>query len=172
MKVNEKLRKAVRNFPTKIRFSKKESKIQIGDLDDDLEVAVIDKIGITNLGSGAMILKTSGGKEFPISAFTVETAKIISEFQEGKQTEIPSVYNMVEQICEELGILLVKVRIYNNGNALRANLYFTGKKELILRNYRASDAIALATFYNIPILMKKRMLEQNTQIDSRHRHSQ
>ena len=121
----------------------------------------IDQIGITNLGTGAVILKTDGGKEFPISAFSAETAKIISMFQEAKQVEIPSMYHMVEQICEELGMLLVKVRIYNDGNALRANLYFTGKKELILRNYRASDAIALATVYGVPILVRKSLLNKN-----------
>jgi bifunctional DNase/RNase len=71
---------------------------------------------------------------------------------------------MLEQICEDSGLLLVKVRIFASGEALRANLYFTGKKELILRNYRASDAIALAAFYSIPILIKKNLLEQSPRI--------
>ena len=167
MKLNKIFQKLNWDIFSKIKISQKESKIQITDLDDDSEVVRIDQIGITNLGTGAVILKTDSGKEFPISAFSAETAKIISMFQEGKQVEIPSMYHMVEQICEELGMLLVKVRIYNDGNALRANLYFTGKKELILRNYRASDAIALAAFYNIPILLKKSMLEESTKIKSR-----
>ncbi|HEY4680855.1 MAG TPA: bifunctional nuclease domain-containing protein [Nitrosarchaeum sp.] len=143
------------------------SKIQITDLDEDSEVLTIDNVGITDLGMGAVILKTSDGKEFPISAFSVDVAKHISDFQEGKHSEIPSMYNMIEQICEESGLLLVKVRIYDNGEALRANLYFTGKKEMILRNHRASDAIALATFYSIPILIKKSLLQQSPQINSR-----
>ena len=164
MKINKIFQKIVNCFVTKIKPSKKESKMQISDLDNDSEVMTIDQIGISNLGLGAVILKTNSGKEFPISAFSAETAKIISEFQEGKRIEIPSMYNMIEQICEELGLLLVKVRIYDNGDALRANLYFTGNKELVLRNYRASDAIALATFYSIPILMKKSLLEQSPQI--------
>ena len=167
MKLNKIFQKLNWDIFSKIKIPKNESKIQITDLDDDSEVVRIDQIGITNLGTGAVILKTDSGKEFPISAFSAETAKIISMFQESKQTEIPSMYHMVEQICEELGMLLVKVRIYNNGNALRANLYLTGKKELILRNYRASDAIALAAFYNIPILLKKSMLEESTKIKSR-----
>jgi bifunctional DNase/RNase len=74
---------------------------------------------------------------------------------------------MFEHICEESGLFLVKVRIYDSGEALRANLYFSGKKELILRNHRASDAIALATFYSIPILLKKSLLQQSQQINSR-----
>ena len=167
MKINKIFQKIVNDFVTKIRPSKKESKMQISDLDEDSEVVGIDQVGITNSGLGAVILKTTEGKEFPISAFSAETAKIISEFQEGKHIEIPSMYNMIEQICEELGLLLVKVRIYDSGNALRANLYFTGTKELILRNYRASDAIALATFYSIPVLVKKSLLEQSPQINSK-----
>lgn len=143
------------------RDYKQESTIQINDLDEDSEIVKIDKIGITELGQGAVIFKTDDGKEFPITSFSQETAKIISDFRAGKRNEIPTVYNMLEQICEELGLLLVKVRIYDSGQALRANLYFTGKKEIILRNFRASDAIALATFYNIPILVRKNLLKES-----------
>ena len=148
------------------RTDKKESKLQIRDFDEDSEVVNIDKIGITEFGQGAVMFKTNEGKEFPISAFSPETAKTISDFREGKDNEVLTVYNMLEQICENSGLLLVKVRIYESGKALRANLYFTGKKELILRNYRASDAIALATFYSIPILIKKNLLEQSPKINS------
>lgn len=143
------------------------SKLQISDLDEDSEILTISNIGITDLGMGAVILKTSDGKEFPISAFSVDVAKHISDFQEGKRSEIPSMYNMIEQICEESGLFLVKVRIYDSGEALWANLYFTGKKEMILRNHRASDAIALATFYSIPILIKKSLLQHSPQINSK-----
>ncbi len=68
---------------------------------------------------------------------------------------------MIEQICEESELLLVKVKVYESGDALRANLYFVGKKDLVLRNYRSSDAIALATYYNIPILVRKSLLKKN-----------
>jgi bifunctional DNase/RNase len=149
------------------RIDKNQSKLQIKDFDEYSEVVNIDKIGITEFGQGAVILKTDDGREFPISAFSPETAKTISDFREGKRNEMPSVYNMLEQICEESGLLLVKVRIYDSGQALRANLYFTGKKELILRNYKASDAIALATFYSIPILIKKSLFEQSPKINSK-----
>jgi len=145
----------------------KSPKIQITDLDEDSEIVTIDNVGITDLGMGAVILKTNDGKEFPISAFSVDVAKNISDFQEGKRRDIPSMYNMLEHICEESGLFLVKIRIYASGEALRANLYFTGKKEMILRNHRASDAIALATFYSIPILIKKSLLQQSPKINSR-----
>ncbi len=168
MKVNTVVKKLRLNilFEKIKRDYKKESKIQIKDFDEDSEVVNIDKIGITEFGQGAVIFKTDDGKEFPISAFSYETAKSISDFREGKRNEMPSVYNMLEQICENTGLLLVKVRIYASGEALRANLYFTGKKELILRNYRASDAIALATFYSTPILIKKSLLKQSPKINS------
>jgi len=168
MKINTIVKKLRLNiFSEKIkRDYKKESKIQIQDFDEDSEVVNIDKIGITEFGQGAVILKTDDGKEFPISAFSPETAKIISDFREGKRNQVSTVYNMLEQICENSGLLLVKVRIYESGKALRANLYFTGKRELILRNYRASDGIALATFYSIPILIKKDLLKQSPKINS------
>ncbi len=53
---------------------------------------------------------------------------------------------------------------YESGEALRANLYFTGKKELVLRNYRASDAVALAAFYKIPILVRTNLLREAMKI--------
>ena len=67
---------------------------------------------------------------------------------------------MVEEICEENELILVKVKIYESCEVLRANLYFTGKKDLVLRNYRASDGLALATFYKIPILVRKNLLKE------------
>ncbi len=154
-------------------FSKTKPKISnqpvvnITDLDEDCEVVTIDKIGITELGQGALLLKTQDGKEFPMSAFSAETAKSISDFQQGRLDELPTIYNLVEQICENAELLLVKVRIFVSGHALRANLYFTGKKGLVLRNFRASDAIALATFYSIPILLKKELLQQSPKINSK-----
>ena len=128
---------------------------------DDYVQVKIGNIGLSTLNlEGFLVLKTEGGMEFPISAFSGEVAKHIAIFKEGKKDLIPTIYNMVEQIAEESGLVLVNVRIYSSGEALRANLYFTGKKNIILRNFRASDAIALATFYDIPILIRKEMLEQ------------
>ena len=66
---------------------------------------------------------------------------------------------MIEEIWEENELVLVKVKIYESGEFLRANLYFTGKKDMVLRNYRASDAVALGAFYKIPILVRKNLLK-------------
>ena len=35
-----------------------------------------------------------------------------------------------------------------------------GKKDLVLKNYRASDAMALASYYSIPILVRKNLLKE------------
>jgi bifunctional DNase/RNase len=142
------------------------SKMKIDDtLDEDYEVVKINNIGLTApFGiEGAIVLKAEGGQEFPISAFSGEVARHISNFIDEKRDTLPSIYNLVEQVCEESELLLVKVKLYENGGTLRANLYFTGRKDIVLRNFRASDAIALATFYGIPILIRKTLLEQQPQ---------
>ncbi len=77
-----------------------------------------------------------------------------------KESLYPQSIKMIEEICEENELILVKVKIYESGEVLRANLYFTGKKDLVLRNYRASDAMALASYYTIPILVRKNLLKE------------
>lgn len=135
-------------------------------LDSDYEIVKIHQIGFADpfAMQGALILTTDDGKKFPISAFSGEIAKYISNFTESKLDSLPTIYNMIEQICEECEIMLVKVKLYESGDALRANLYFTGIKDLILRNFRASDAIALATFYSAPILLRKELLKEKTSV--------
>ena len=80
-------------------------------------------------------------------------------FLDDDHDTVPTIYKMLEDICEANELLLVKVKIYESGDALRANLYLTGKKDLVLRNYRASDAVALAVYYKIPILVRSNMLK-------------
>ncbi len=148
------------------KFGSKEknaTKLKIDEApDEDYEVVKISDIGLADPFAleGIALLKSDDGKVFPITAFSGEVARNISNFINEKRDVVPTVYNMLEQICEESELLLVKVKLYESGNALRANLYFTGKKDLLLRNYRASDAIALATFYNVPILLRKSLLKE------------
>jgi len=129
----------------------------------DYEVAKISHIGFVDpyAVEGLLILKAENGKEFHMRAFSGEVARHISSFIKEQRDAIPTIYNMIEQICEENEIVLVKVKIYESGEVLRANLYFTGKKDIVLRNYRASDGIALAAFYNIPILIRKNLLKEH-----------
>ena len=111
---------------------------------------------------GLIILKSDDGREFHMRAFSGEVARHISGFGRPEGESIPSVYRMIEEICEENELVLVKVKIYESGEVLRANLYFTGRKDIVLRNYRASDAVALGAFYNIPILLRENLLRIST----------
>ena len=121
-----------------------------------VHVGFVDPYGV----EGLLVLKSDDGKEFNIRAFSGEVAKHISNFIEGQRGTIPTIYNMVEEIAELNELVLVKIKIYESGSVLRANVYFTGKTDLVMRNYRASDAIALASFYNLPILVRKNLLKE------------
>ena len=129
--------------------------------DPDYESVKIDYVGFVDpyAVEGMIVLKGSEGKEFHMRAFSGEVAKHISSFSESSEDSVPSIYKMVEEICEQNEQVLVKVKIYESGEVLRANLYFIGKKDIILRNYRASDAVALGVFYKIPILVRKSLLK-------------
>lgn len=110
---------------------------------------------------GFVVLRSEDGKEFPMSAFSGEVAKHISRFLAGDKGSIPTIYNLVEEIAVMQDLLLVEVHVYQSGSVLRANLYFKNKGgELVLRNYRASDSIALAAYYDIPIKVRKNLFEE------------
>lgn len=120
-------------------------------------VGYVDQIGL----EGILILKAHDGKEFPMRAFSGEVARHILRFQEGDKTTIPTIYNLVEEISAMQDLLLMEVRIYRNGSVLRANLYFKTRRDfLIFRNYRASDAIALACYFDVPIKVRKALFEE------------
>ena len=108
---------------------------------------------------GMVVLRADNGKEFHMRAFSGEVAKHITSFSDTEGEPAPSIYRMIEEICEQNELTLVKVKIYDSGDVLRANLYFTGKKDLVLRNQRASDAMALGAYYKIPILVRKKLLK-------------
>src|SRR5207302_832436 len=120
-------------------------------------VGFADQLGL----EGIVILKSFDGKEFPMRAFSGEVARHISRFQEGDKNTIPTIYNLVEEIAVMQDLLLMEVRVYQSGSVLRANLYFKSRKEyLVLRNYRASDSIALAAYYDAPIKIRKNLFEE------------
>ncbi|EGP93597.1 MULTISPECIES: bifunctional nuclease family protein [Nitrosarchaeum] len=129
----------------------------------DYESVKIDYVGFVDpyAVEGMLVLKGDDDKEFHMRAFSGEVARHISSFVDSSAESVPSIYKMIEEICEENELILVKVKIYESGEVLRANLYFTGKKDLVLRNYRASDAMALGALYNIPILVRKNLLKEH-----------
>ena len=128
----------------------------------DYESVRIEQVGFVDpyAVEGILILKSDEGKEFHMRAFSGEVARHISSFLDDQENSVPTIYKMVEEICEENELVLVKVKVYESGEVLRANLYFTGKKDLVLKNYRASDGMALAAFYKIPILVRKNLLKE------------
>ena len=131
----------------------------------DYDSVTIDYVGFVDpyAVEGMVVLKGTDAKEFHMRAFSGEVAKHISSFSDNSDDSIPSIYKMIEEICEQNELVLVKVKIYESGEVLRANLYFTGKKDMVLRNYRASDAVALGAFYKIPILVRKNLLKPSVE---------
>ena len=121
-----------------------------------VHVGFVDPYGL----EGLVVLRADDEKEFHMRAFSGEVARHISNFVEGERGAIPTIYNMIEEISEINERVLVRIKVYESGSVLRANLYFTGKQEIVMRNYRASDAIALASFYNVPILVRKNLLKE------------
>ncbi len=120
-------------------------------------VGFVDQLGLERV----VVLKSDEGKAFPMRAFSGEVARHISRFQEGDKGSIPTIYNLVEEIAVMQDLLLIEVHVYQSGSVLRSNLYFKSKKdEIVLRNYRASDSIALAAYYDIPIKVRKSLFEE------------
>jgi len=134
--------------------------------DSDYEDAKITYVGFVDPYGveGILILRSDDGKEFHMRAFSGEVARHITNFIDGHRDSIPTIYNMIEEIAELNELLMVKIKVYESGSVLRANLYFTGKTELVMRNYRASDAVALASFYNVPILVRKSLLKEKMEV--------
>ena len=100
----------------------------------DYDSVTINYVGFVDpyAVEGMVVLKADNGKEFHMRAFSGEVAKHISSFGESEGESAPSIYKMIEEICEQSELVLVKVKIYESGEVLRANLYFTGKKDFIM----------------------------------------
>jgi bifunctional DNase/RNase len=138
----------------------------VPDISEEYILAKIDFVGFVDQLQleGIVILKTFEGKEFPMRAFSGEVARHIARFRDGDKNSIPTIYNLVEEIAVSRDLLLMEVRVYQSGSVLRANLYFKSRNEnLVLRNYRASDSIALAAYYDVPIKVRKKLFEEAIQ---------
>ncbi len=123
------------------------------------EIGFADEHGI----EGMLKLKSSGSSIFTMRAFSGEVAMHISRFARGDRSSIPSVFNIVEELAEKNGLHLARVEVYPSGNVLRSDMKFVGKgAEAVLDGYRASDAIALALFYDAPIFLHRSLLEEES----------
>lgn len=123
------------------------------------------KVEIKSLGyvsescEGVVEFVAEDGRTFTMNSFSSEVSYHINRFVGGDRSSIPTVYNLVEELANQIGVELEKVEIYERGNVLRANVYFIGRnKKFSLENYRASDAVALAAFYNMPIYIDDLLL--------------
>ena len=148
-------------------------RIDLGQ-EPDYETVAVESVGFVDpyAVEGMVTLRSDWGGEFHMRAFSGEVARHIMGFLGGGggggggggSAQLPTVYRMIEEICEHGGMLLVKVKIYESGQVLRANLYLTGRGgDLVLRSYRASDALALAVYYRIPILVRKGLLRESVE---------
>jgi bifunctional DNase/RNase len=122
-----------------------------------VEVGFADEDGL----EGLVLLKALTDETFTMRAFSGETAMHMSRFEKGDRSSIPSVYNIIEEFAEKAGLHLAGIEVYPSGSVLRSDLQFVGRaKEMLLRGYRASDAIAIALFYDAPILLHRSLLER------------
>ena len=86
----------------------------------DYDSVTIDYVGFVDpyAVEGMVVLKADNGKEFHMRAFSGEVAKHISSFDDTEGEQAPSIYRMIEEICEQNELTLVKVKIYESGDVL------------------------------------------------------
>jgi bifunctional DNase/RNase len=135
-------------------------------LHSDYVVVKVGEVGFadTNGVEGVVSLKAGDQRSFVMRAFSGETAMHMQRFVRGDRSSIPSLFNMLEEFAEKAGLHLAGVEVYPSGQVLRADLQFIGRsKEVLIRGYRASDSIALALFYDAPIMLHRSLLESEKQ---------
>lgn len=140
-----------------------------GDLRSEYVTVRVSEVGFADQSGieGVVVLAADDDRVFTMRAFSGEVAMHMQRFNRGDRSSIPSVYNMVEELAEKEGLHLAGVKVFSVGQVLRADLQFLGKgKEMLLSGYRASDSIALAVFYDAPIMLEKSLLESSRQEDS------
>ena len=109
---------------------------------------------------GLIWMKSRDTRMFAMRSFSGEVAMHMKRFKDGDRSSVPSIFNIVEELAERDGVHLSGVQIYPAGDALRADMQFMGKgKDFLLRGYRASDGIALALFYDAPIMLQDSLLQ-------------
>ena len=132
----------------------------------DVKVAEVGFVDTNGL-EGVVWLKAGDERTFTMRAFSGEIAMHMQRFLRGDRSSIPSVFNMLEDFAERAGVHLAAVEVFPSGQVLRADLQFIGRgKEVLMKGYRASDSIALALFYDAPIMLHRSLLESEREKDS------
>ena len=130
--------------------------------DDSYVCVEVTQVGFADEdgGEGLIWMKSGDLRMFAMRAFSGEVAMHMKRFMDGDRSSIPSIFNIVEELAERQGLHLAGVEVYPAGEALRADLQFMGRgKDLLLRGYRASDGIAMALFYDAPIMLQDSLLQ-------------
>ena len=88
--------------------------------DPDYEVVTISNLGFVDPygNEGLVILCSDDKREFHMRAFSGEVSRHIASFLDDEHDSVPTIYKMLEDICEANELLLVKVKIYESGDAL------------------------------------------------------
>lgn len=129
--------------------------VKANPLSDYVQVEV-SKVDFTDDSGqeGLIWLRSKDNKVFVMRAFSGEVAMHMRRFIKGDRSSIPSVFNIIEELAERDGLHLGGIEVYPSGDVLRSDMQFLGKgKDVLLKGYRASDAIALALFYDVPIML-------------------
>jgi bifunctional DNase/RNase len=137
--------------------------------DDSFVSVEVTQVGFADEdgAEGLIWMKSGDLRMFAMRSFSGEVAIHMKRFMDGDRSSIPSIFNMVEEMAERDGLHLAGVKVYPAGEALRADMQFMGRgKDLLLRGYRASDGIAMALFYDAPILLQNSLLQSERTEDS------
>ena len=109
--------------------------------DPDYDSVKIDYVGFVDPYAleGMVVLKADNGKEFHMRAFSGEVAKHISSFDESDDEQSPSIYRMIEEICEQNAIFFnpkdEEDLVYKLENAM---LDSSKLKNFCIKNYTIS----------------------------------
>lgn len=128
----------------------------------DYVLGVVASIGRDILGAGKIVFVPSGKippvETFTMRAFYPETALLMAKFINGDRST-PSIYRMFDELAELQGLHVEKIELYTrNDDIVRGDITLTGKnKNVVLRGYWASDAIALALYYVSPVFIDKQL---------------
>lgn len=130
---------------------------------DEFRQVKVSKVGFSDpTGSkGVVILESDDGKSFPMGSFSGEVAEYIGRFISGDRTSVPSIYKLISEFADRVNLFLKSVEVFEKKGVMRANIHFVRKEgDLSFENYRASDGIALATFYDAPIMVQTKLLQR------------
>jgi hypothetical protein len=126
--------------------------------DPDYEVVTISNLGFVDPygNEGLVILHSDDKREFHMRAFSGEVSRHIASFLDGDHDTVPTIYKMLEDICEANELLLVKVKIYEKWRCITGkSLSYWEKKTLFYEIIVLLTLWLLRYTITFPILVSK-----------------